>query len=262
MSRRGKDTMVRCRTGGPVIGSFLATRVGTVITLPSVRWRSSWRRRGLRLDRPRARRPRQPATSRRSRWPHARPAPRRSRASLARTPRRSRRCSTRASTGSWPRAWSRAAQARRLVERLHHPPRGSRGFAARRAQGYGRAARPRRPTRSASFRSSRRPVSPPPSEIAAVEGVDALVVGCADLALALDGPPREAIARRPARRRGTAGSRPGSRGPTTAELLLELAGEHSTLLVCSARTCASTPAPSTTPSRRCEPTAGGLRVGA
>jgi 2-keto-3-deoxy-L-rhamnonate aldolase RhmA len=154
-----------------------------------------------------------------------------------------------------------AAQARRLVERLHHPPRGSRGVAARRAQGYGRAAAaaPPDPLCLVQIESAAGVASA--DEIAAVEGVDALVVGCADLALALDGPPREAIAhvQRAAAAQGVAS---GIAGPDEAELLLELAGEHSTLLVCSAdvRLYARAVDDAVAPLR--VPTAGGLRVGA
>jgi 4-hydroxy-2-oxoheptanedioate aldolase len=77
-------------------------------------------------------------------------------------------------------------------------------------------------------------------EIAAVDGVDALVVGCADLALALDGtlePPserlREGIAhvQRAAAAQGIAS---GIAGPDDAQQLHDLAGAASTLLVCSA----------------------------
>lgn len=134
-----------------------------------------------------------------------------------------------------------AAQARRLVERLRHPPRGSRGFATRRAQRYGRA--------SASASTTATAAAPPDplclvqiesaaglaaaGEIAAVDGVDALVVGCADLALAIEGPPREAIAQVQAAA-AAYGIASGIAGPEDAELLLELAGEQSTLLVCSA----------------------------
>src|SRR4029079_5642750 len=38
MSRRARDRTVRCRTGGPVIGSLIVTQsvLGTVLTLPDV----------------------------------------------------------------------------------------------------------------------------------------------------------------------------------------------------------------------------------
>jgi 2-keto-3-deoxy-L-rhamnonate aldolase RhmA len=126
-----------------------------------------------------------------------------------------------------------AAQARRLVERLRHPPRGSRGSAARRAQGYGRAgaASPPDPLCLVQIESAAGVAAA--HEIAALDGVDALVVGCADLALTVDGAPRDAIAQvqRAAAAHGIAS---GIAGPDDAELLLELAGDLSTLLVCSA----------------------------
>jgi 2-keto-3-deoxy-L-rhamnonate aldolase RhmA len=134
-----------------------------------------------------------------------------------------------------------AAQARSLVERLRHPPRGSRGFAARRASAYGRATaepRPRDPLCLAQVETAAGVEAA--AEIAAVDGVDALVVGCADLALALDGTPdpssprvHDAIAhvQLAAHRAGIAS---GIAGPDDARLLLDLAGTASTLLVCSA----------------------------
>ena len=92
-----------------------------------------------------------------------------------------------------------AAQARRLADRLRHPPRGSRGFAARRASGYGRAGAARRraadPVLLAQIESAAGVEAA--EEIAAVDGVDALVVGCADLALALDGALEPASPRSP-----------------------------------------------------------------
>jgi 2-keto-3-deoxy-L-rhamnonate aldolase RhmA len=77
-------------------------------------------------------------------------------------------------------------------------------------------------------------------EIAAVDGVDALVVGCADLALALDGslepaspPMRDAIAHVQGAARA-AGIASGIAGPDDLRLLRELAADSSTILVCSA----------------------------
>jgi 2-keto-3-deoxy-L-rhamnonate aldolase RhmA len=131
-----------------------------------------------------------------------------------------------------------AAQARRLVERLRYPPGGSRGFAARRATGYGRAGAGRDPLCLAQIESAAGVDAA--EEIAAVDGVDALVVGCADLALALDGKleplsqrVRDAIAhvQRAAQAQRIAS---GIAGPDDAQLLLELAADTSTLLVCSA----------------------------
>lgn len=132
-----------------------------------------------------------------------------------------------------------AEQARSLVERLRHPPRGSRGFAARRAAGYGRPAiEGRDPLCLAQIESAAGVEAA--EEIAAVDGVDALVVGCADLALALDGtlePGSQRLRDAIARVQGAAEHAEiasGIAGPDDAQLLTELAGPSSTLLVCSA----------------------------
>lgn len=123
-----------------------------------------------------------------------------------------------------------AAEARRLVERLHHPPRGSRGFASRRAQRYGRAGAPD-PLCLAQVESEAGVASA--GEIAAVEGVDALVVGVADLELDLGLDPRAAIAE-VQEAAGAQGVVSGIAGPSDACRLLELAAGRSTLLICSA----------------------------
>jgi 4-hydroxy-2-oxoheptanedioate aldolase len=142
-----------------------------------------------------------------------------------------------------------ADQARRLVERLRHPPRGSRGHAARRASGYGAAAPADRP-------AGVPPAAPPDplcwiqiesaagldaaEQIAAVDGVAALVVGCADLALALEGTldasssrMREAVAR-VQEAAESAGIASGVAGPGDSGLLHELAAGRSTVLLHSA----------------------------
>jgi 2-keto-3-deoxy-L-rhamnonate aldolase RhmA len=133
-----------------------------------------------------------------------------------------------------------AAQARRLADRLRHPPHGSRGFAARRANGYGRRAGgpPTAPLLIAQIESAAGVEAA--AEIAAVDGVAALVVGCADLALALDGTPApDSLRLRAAIGRvqdaaAAAGIASGIAGPDDAALLGDLAGGRSTLLVCSA----------------------------
>jgi 4-hydroxy-2-oxoheptanedioate aldolase len=84
-----------------------------------------------------------------------------------------------------------AAQARELVCRLWYPPAGSRGFGPRRAGGFGRV--PRFWASPAARVSCTVQIESPDGveaapEIAAVDGVDALVVGCADLSLALRSP--------------------------------------------------------------------------
>jgi 2-keto-3-deoxy-L-rhamnonate aldolase RhmA len=123
-----------------------------------------------------------------------------------------------------------AAQARRLVLELHHPPRGTRGFASRRAQRYGRGAGSE-PLCLAQIESAAGVAAA--AEIAAVDGVDALVVGVADLELDLGLDPREAIAdvQDAAAAHGVAS---GIAGPADAQLLLDLAGARSSLLICSA----------------------------
>jgi 4-hydroxy-2-oxoheptanedioate aldolase len=130
-----------------------------------------------------------------------------------------------------------AAEAARVVERLQHPPHGSRGAAARRGSDYVRAQG-----------SAQRPVCMVQVEsvaavedaqaIAAVDGVDALVVGCADLALALGVEPgsdrfREAVAEVQLAAAG-AGIASGVAGPHDPVLLAELAGRRSTVLVLAA----------------------------
>jgi 4-hydroxy-2-oxoheptanedioate aldolase len=84
-----------------------------------------------------------------------------------------------------------AAAAERLVGRMRYPPWGTRGVAPRRANSYGRAPAPAAPIgtdlacvvqieSATAVRNA--------AEIASVDGVDALVVGCSDLALDLGAP--------------------------------------------------------------------------
>jgi 4-hydroxy-2-oxoheptanedioate aldolase len=84
-----------------------------------------------------------------------------------------------------------ADEARSLVHGLRYPPAGRRGFGPRRAGRYGRAAAfwsaaECRVACTAQIES--RAGVAAAAEIAAVEGVDALVVGCSDLSLDLDVP--------------------------------------------------------------------------
>jgi 2-keto-3-deoxy-L-rhamnonate aldolase RhmA len=127
--------------------------------------------------------------------------------------------------------------ARRLVDRLRHPPRGSRGHASRRASGYG-ATDPIEPLCWAQIETAAGAGAA--EAIAAVDGVDALVVGCADLALALEGTldassprMREAIALVQAAAE-SAGIPSGIAGPGDGGLLRELAAGRSTILLHSA----------------------------
>jgi 2-keto-3-deoxy-L-rhamnonate aldolase RhmA len=132
-----------------------------------------------------------------------------------------------------------AAHARGLVGGLRHPPRGTRGFAARRAAAYGRpGGTVEHPLCLVQIESAAGVEAA--EQIAAVEGVDALVVGCADLALDLDGslepvsPRMRAAIVRVQRAAEDAGIASGIAGPEDAELLHELAGASSSLLVWSA----------------------------
>jgi 4-hydroxy-2-oxoheptanedioate aldolase len=81
-----------------------------------------------------------------------------------------------------PRVQS-AADAAALVRRLRYPPAGSRGYGPRRAGGYGRASEPPAPECTVQIESAEGVAEA--EAIAAVDGVDSLVVGCGDLALAL-----------------------------------------------------------------------------
>ena len=126
-----------------------------------------------------------------------------------------------------------------VVERLSYPPVGSRGFAARRGSDYGRdtGLRPR-PVCMVQVES---PAAVEDAHaIAAVDGVDALVVGCADLALALGGDTdlrsagfREAVMH-VQQAADAAGIPAGIAGPDDPALLAELAGGRSTVLVLAA----------------------------
>jgi 4-hydroxy-2-oxoheptanedioate aldolase len=80
-----------------------------------------------------------------------------------------------------------AETARRLVERLRYPPAGTRGYGPRRAGDYGRPGAPIAPVTCTVQIESPAGVAAA-VEIAAVDGVDALVLGCADLTQALDAP--------------------------------------------------------------------------
>jgi 4-hydroxy-2-oxoheptanedioate aldolase len=131
-----------------------------------------------------------------------------------------------------------AAEAARLVDRLRHPPHGTRGFAARRADGYGRAGAAPEPVCLAQIESVAGVEAA--EQIASVGGVDALVVGCADLALALGGTvePASAAMRaaigRVQRAAEAAGIASGIAGPGDPRLLAELGGGRSTVFVHSA----------------------------
>jgi 2-keto-3-deoxy-L-rhamnonate aldolase RhmA len=132
-----------------------------------------------------------------------------------------------------------ASAAASALERLSHPPLGSRGFAARRASDYGRKtglhARPLCMLQVESAAGVENAEA-----IAAVDGVDALVVGCADLALSLGGDtdPRSADFRAAVAHvqdaAEAAGIASGIAGPDDPALLAELAGGRSTIVVLAA----------------------------
>ncbi|HKP21941.1 MAG TPA: aldolase/citrate lyase family protein [Thermoleophilaceae bacterium] len=73
-----------------------------------------------------------------------------------------------------------AAEAELVVTRLRYPPRGLRGIAARRASGYGLHQLAGEPRCVVQIESEAGAAEA--GRIAAVDGVEALVVGCADLA--------------------------------------------------------------------------------
>jgi 4-hydroxy-2-oxoheptanedioate aldolase len=75
-----------------------------------------------------------------------------------------------------------AEDAAAFVRRLHHPPTGVRGYGPRRAGGYGRGE-PLTPGCTVQIESAAGVTAA--AAIAAVDGVDALVVGFADLSLAV-----------------------------------------------------------------------------
>lgn len=84
-----------------------------------------------------------------------------------------------------------ALEARAVVARLRYPPVGTRGFGPRRAARHGRTrafwAAPESRVQCTVQIESPAGVAAA-AEIAAVDGVDALVVGCSDLSLELDTP--------------------------------------------------------------------------
>jgi 4-hydroxy-2-oxoheptanedioate aldolase len=126
-----------------------------------------------------------------------------------------------------------AAEAAALVRRLWYPPAGSRGYGPRRAGGFGRTpefwASP-----AARIRCTIQIESPAAVEaaraIAAVPGIDALVVGCGDLSLALgcpqalDAPPLAAACGRVADAASAAGIGFGVAASGAPEAIAALAG--------------------------------------
>jgi 4-hydroxy-2-oxoheptanedioate aldolase len=135
-----------------------------------------------------------------------------------------------------------AQAAARLVEHLRYPPRGSRGVAARRGGGYGRRGSPAAATPDPLCLvqiESPRGVEQAPA-IAEVDGVDGLVVGCADLSHSLgEGGRLRSAAVTDAQQHvqsaaAAAGIASGIAGPDDPALLAELAAGRSSILVLSA----------------------------
>jgi 2-keto-3-deoxy-L-rhamnonate aldolase RhmA len=129
-----------------------------------------------------------------------------------------------------------AAAAERLVERLRYPPAGSRGVAPRRASSWGRERDGPDPACVVQVESAAAVARA--EAIAAVDGVDALVVGCSDLSRDLGVPGRlgdpglvEAV-RAVQRAAAGAGLASGIAAPT-AEALAALNAGRSTLAVYS-----------------------------
>jgi 4-hydroxy-2-oxoheptanedioate aldolase len=252
MSRRGRDGTVRCLIGGPVIGSLVvdsaafrsrlaagARVTGTVVTLPDVALAELtasvvdfvW----IDLE--------HGALGARDVLPLAVAARAAGAAGLVRVsgvddPALGPALDAGVQGVIVPRVES-AAEAQRAVRRLRYPPRGSRGVAARRASSYGLG--PRRAADPVCMVQIESGAGVDEAEaIAEVDGVDALVVGCGDLALDLG----EDTARRSARLHEAiahvqractaAGIASGVAGPDDPELLIELARGRSTVLVLGA----------------------------
>jgi 2-keto-3-deoxy-L-rhamnonate aldolase RhmA len=132
-----------------------------------------------------------------------------------------------------------AGAAERLVDRLRYPPWGSRGMAPRRANSYGRVSRPDPAGVACVVQIESAKAVENAAAIAAVEGVDALVVGCSDLSLDLGTPgelesaPLLAAVRQVQQAAAAAGVASGiaAHGPGAA--LSRLLGGRSTIVVYS-----------------------------
>jgi 4-hydroxy-2-oxoheptanedioate aldolase len=120
-----------------------------------------------------------------------------------------------------------------VCARLRHPPAGVRGFGPRRAGRYARARQAPPPACIVQIETPGGVAAA--DEIAAVPGVDALVLGCSDLSLRLGLPqrldsPQLVDAAAAVRAAGTAFGVAGA-GPPAA--LARLAGPDACLLICS-----------------------------
>jgi 4-hydroxy-2-oxoheptanedioate aldolase len=131
-----------------------------------------------------------------------------------------------------------ALQARALVDRLRYPPAGRRGFGPRRTGRYGRNPAEGRLACTVQIESPAGVAAAP--EIAAVAGVDVLVVGCSDLSLALGVPGElgsavlQAAVSEVAAAASTAGIRFGIAGSGEPASVAALAARRADLLVYSA----------------------------
>lgn len=130
-----------------------------------------------------------------------------------------------------------SADAAALVRRLRYPPDGDRGYGPRRAGTDGHSQTPRRTLCTIQIESLAGVERAP--EIAAVAGLDAIVVGCADLswALGVQGDPfgetmRAAVVE-VAKAAGSAGVLFGVAGGAGADGLTHLAGGRAELIVYS-----------------------------
>lgn len=126
-----------------------------------------------------------------------------------------------------------AAEAGALVRRLRYPPAGTRGFGPRRAGGYGR-----RMDQLGRVSCTVQVESPKAVDaaaaIAAVNGVDAVVVGCADLRLRLGSSEDSALpaaVKRAATAVRAAGAEFGVAGAGRQESLVSLVAEPPDLVV-------------------------------
>ena len=135
-----------------------------------------------------------------------------------------------------------ADQAATVCGRLRHPPHGARGFGPRRAGGYGRVARfwASPEAEPACLVQIETPTGvSAAAEIARVPGVDALVLGCSDLSLALgrpqelDAPPFQEAAAAIRTAAHAAGVAFGIAGAGLPASLAALAGPDAGLLVYS-----------------------------
>jgi 4-hydroxy-2-oxoheptanedioate aldolase len=132
-----------------------------------------------------------------------------------------------------------ADEAAELADRMRHPPAGSRGFAHRRWNGWGRAD-DEAVTPACIVQIESREAVAAASEIAAVPGVDALVLGPADLALdlgvpaALDGPEMGSAISAVQRAADEAGIVAGIAAGGDADVLGRALGGRFTFLVYSA----------------------------